>query len=459
MKQAIKIFLFNSSLPEGKKPQDVLHYMGNSNPKFRGQNIGNTYISYGFIKFIFGSPVEVDHLSNAWDSPLTDELAEKINSEYSHFVFILQDYIREDFDSLNNERFIKFLDKIDIPIVPISLCVNSLNGFDLQFAEKINPAQIRFLAKLSEKSKSIGVRGNYSAEVLKALGIKNVKVVGCPSYFENGPFRTLNKKEWSPEKVVTTATYFNNNLPNTPHILQDELYFINLLFLGGSALPDKSNITSRPYNIDEIPTSLQLLLKAMRGQLEFFSDLNQWRDFYKKNDYCLTVGTRLHSGIFSINSGVPAIVTNPDSRARETCEYLDIPYDTSIDTNSDIRKIYEELDLEKINKSYSQKYQIFFEYIQEHGLHAGEINIEKNLINFPQMSKRETSTVMPELYQAFTEFTKAIEREVITIETFGGEKVTRAKQFLRKLADKTPGLSAENYYRYLIQTFGKKIAS
>lgn len=450
------IFIFNSSLPEGDGAKDVLHYMGTSNAKIRGQNIGNTYISFGLLRCLFGSAVKVDHLSNIWDSPLPDELAEKINSEYTHFIFILQDDIRESTDNLRYDRVTDFLEKISIPVVPMSLCANSFNGFDLGLAKKIGPGKKRFLKILSEKSKSIGVRGFYSAEILKALGINNVKVVGCPSYFENGPSRVLQKVEWDPAKVVTTATYFNRNLPNTSHILQDELYFINLLFMDGNALPEKANITSMPYNIDEIPTSLQLLLKAMRGQLEFFSDLHQWRHFYQSNNHCLTLGTRLHSGIFSINSGVPAIVTNPDSRARETCEYLKIPYDPSINSTSDIEKIYSKLDLDEINKAYPERYKDFSSYLEEHGLNPRITTKKEESIIFPSMKKSDSSLVMPELYRAFTDLSKSIERESITLETFGGEKVLKAKKFLRNLSIKKPHISAEDYYKYLIQAFGKK---
>lgn len=152
--------------------------------------------------------------------------------------------------------------------MPVSLCANSFNGYDPNLAERLSPNQKRNFSLLSEKSKLIGVRGNYSAEILNSLGIKNVRVIGCPSYFENGPTRALQKKPWDADKVITTATFFNSGLPRTSHLLQDELYFINLLYLE-KALPSTRNITAQPFNLDEIPTSFQLLAKAMAGRLEF----------------------------------------------------------------------------------------------------------------------------------------------------------------------------------------------
>ncbi|HEY6772902.1 MAG TPA: polysaccharide pyruvyl transferase family protein, partial [Oxalicibacterium sp.] len=196
MTDASRIFLFNSALPESLGMQDFLKSMGPSQSGIRGQNIGNGYISYGFLKALFGRPVKVDHISNALETNLSDQLVEEINAKYSHLVWTMKDAIREDFSNLPVERITRFLEKITIPIVPVSLCANSFNGYDLGLAERLSPNQKRNLALLSEKSKLIGVRGNYTAEILNRLGIKNVKVIGCPSYFENGPARILQKKPW-----------------------------------------------------------------------------------------------------------------------------------------------------------------------------------------------------------------------------------------------------------------------
>lgn len=444
-----ELFFFNSSLPDGPKVEDLLRSMGGSFGNIRGQNIGNTYITYGFLKALFGCPAKVAHVSNAWSHDLSDSLVAEINEKYSHFIFILQDYIREDFIGLPYERITNFLEKVKIPVVPISLCANSFNGFDLGLVGRLSLQQKRFLSVLSEKSKLIGVRGNYSADILNQLNIKNVHVVGCPSYFENGPTRYLEKKMWNADKVITTATFFNRGLPHTSHLLQDELYFINLLFLGGQAVSADKNITVYPFNTEEIVNSLHLLSKAMAGRLEFFSDLNKWSEFFRSNDHCLTIGTRLHSGIFSINSGVPAIVTNPDSRARETCEYLKIPYDTTISSSSDIRKIYETLDLDVMNNSYPTLYKEFASYLNVHGLAPSPTTENTPCLEFPQMLKCTDPSVSTELHLQFTDLADSLEREVVTLQTFGGEKAIKARDRLRALTLKFPSLTSNAYYASL----------
>ncbi|MBV6790433.1 polysaccharide pyruvyl transferase family protein [Xanthomonas euvesicatoria] len=449
-----KIFLFNSALSESLEMSDFLKGMGPSQDNVRGQNIGNGYIAYGFLKALFGCPVKVDHISNALEAKLSDQLAEEINQKYSHLVWTMKDDIREDFSGLPVERITHFLEKITIPIVPVSLCANSFNGYDPNLAERLSPNQKRNFSLLSEKSKLIGVRGNYSAEILNSLGIKNVRVIGCPSYFENGPTRALQKKPWDADKVITTATFFNSGLPRTSHLLQDELYFINLLYLE-KALPSTRNITAQPFNLDEIPTSFQLLAKAMAGRLEFFPDYSRWATFFKSNDHCLTIGTRLHSGILSINSGVPAIVTNPDSRARETCEYLRIPYDPTIHSRSNIREVFENLDLSEMNNAYPVLYKEFLDFLDAAGLVPCTVPHDKPCFEFPDLKKSTSPSVAAELHEAYTELVENLDREVVVRREHGGEMSRRLVDKFQLLRRRYPGLTRKEYLDYLSRSTGK----
>lgn len=449
-----KIFLFNSALPESLEMSDFLKGMGPSQDNVRGQNIGNGYIAYGFLKALFGRPVKVDHISNALEAKLSDQLAEEINQKYSHLVWTMKDDIREDFSGLPIERITHFLEKITIPIVPVSLCANSFNGYDPSLAERLSPNQKRNFSLLSEKSKLIGVRGNYSAEILNSLGIKNVRVIGCPSYFENGPTRALQKKPWDADKVITTATFFNSGLPRTSHLLQDELYFINLLYLE-KALPSTRNITAQPFNLDEIPTSFQLLAKAMAGRLEFFSDYSRWATFFKSNNHCLTIGTRLHSGILSINSGVPAIVTNPDSRARETCEYLRIPYDPTIHSRSNIREVFENLDLSEMNNAYPVLYKEFLDFLDRVGLVPCTVSHDRPCFEFPDLKKSTNPSVAAELHEAYTELVENLDREVVVRREHGGEISRRLVDKFQLLRRRYPGLTRKEYLDYLSRFTGE----
>ncbi|MFY7854266.1 MAG: polysaccharide pyruvyl transferase family protein [Brevundimonas sp.] len=440
-----QIFLFNSSLPSGPGVESFLSSMGPATDSIRGRNIGNSYISYGFLTALFGKPVHVDHVSAGWDTELSDQLAGEINERYSHLVFVLQDAIRADFAHLPFERFADFLEKIQIPVVPISLGANSFDGFDRELVNKLGAEQKRFLHVLAERSRLIGVRGSYTAEVLSRLGLPNVVVTGCPSYFANGAERNVEKRPWDPDRVITTATFFNRHLPRTAHLLQDELYFIHRLFLGEPPPASHASPTARPYNLYEIRTSMHLLMKALMGRLEFFSDLNRWAAFFRSNDHCLTIGTRLHSAIFSINCGVPAIVTNPDSRARESCEFLRIPYDPAVDAQSDIEALYGQLDLTEMNAAYPALHGGFVRYLTAHGLKPTPAPDTAPEIVFPDYPKRHDPSVLQDLYSAYSEVVARIEEEMIALEFFGGKRAVRARDQFRRLGNRNPSRSMLRY--------------
>ncbi|MGD0383052.1 MAG: polysaccharide pyruvyl transferase family protein, partial [Thermoguttaceae bacterium] len=378
----------------------------------RGRNIGNGYISYAILKILFGGPAKVAHLPNAWAAPLPQSLADRINQTCSHFIFVMQDYIREDFQVLPFERINQFLEKIQIPVVPISLGANCFNGYDRTLAFRLGREQKRFLSLISEKSAMIGVRGEYSAEVLDQLGIKNVQVIGAPCYFESGETRTIVKLPWNPNGVVTTGYFFNSKLPDSVHMLQDEMYFIDVLFLRGTEDRSDPNAEALPFNEFDLQFSLNLHLKARQGLLKFFLNFGQWERFYEDKKWCLTIGSRLHSAIFSCNRGVPAIVTNADARARETCQYLGIPHRPDLGPNSDIAEEYENLNLSSMNQKYSSLHANFIEYLKAHGLQRSSVSKEVEYFQFPLVEKPAAPQVQETLDSGFSELVRFCDENI-----------------------------------------------
>jgi hypothetical protein len=362
-----RIFLFNSGLPEANQSQeDFLQSLGPSYSGFWGRNIGNGYIGYAVLKTIFGEARKVDHVANVWEAPLTERLAAHVNETNSHLIFCMQDFVREHARVLPFERVTGFLEKIKIPIVPVSLGANSFMGYDADLPNLLSREQKRFLQVVSDRSELIGVRGVYTAETLGRLGIKNVKILGCPTFFESGSQRLVRAKEWNSQKVVTTGGFFHPQAPLSRHVLQDELYFIERLFLAEEG-PFRDRFVG-PLDPKRLGCSFQLWQKAKAGLLEFFPDFQKWEEFYVKNDFCLTIGSRLHSGIFAINRGTPAIITNEDARARETSEYLGIPYLPRFGRRDDLKSAFEQINISALNARYPQVYENYRQFMNSYGI-------------------------------------------------------------------------------------------
>ena len=72
----------------------------------------------------------------------------------------------------------KLADACPIPFIPMSVGVQSEGEGDF----RLEKDTVRLLKKLEERA-VIGVRGEYTAEVLSRHGIKNMAVIGCPSLY------------------------------------------------------------------------------------------------------------------------------------------------------------------------------------------------------------------------------------------------------------------------------------
>lgn len=133
---------------------------------------------------------------------------------------------------------------------------------------------------------------------------------------------------------------------------------------------------------------------------------------------------------------------NPDSGTRETCEYVKIPYDPSIDSSSDIRAIYEDLNINKMNNCYPDLYKQFLNYLQTHGLTPSAAPESTPCIEFPQMPKCNGPEVSAELHRAFTDLAVSLQRDIVSLQTFTGEKAIRARDRLHAITQRFPSLSS-----------------
>ena len=175
-----------------------------------GGNTGNSYIGYSIIKILYGKLIKVPEIKNifSYDFKNQDELIQKINKEYSHIVFCLQDQLRNSQSygiKPNWKKITEFISRIDKPFLVVSLGANAFKEDLNDFYKHIDRDLIHFIHVLSQKTYSLGVRGLKSETVLHQLGIKNVAPVGCPTFFEMGPNRQPIQKKDTPVAILSPS--------------------------------------------------------------------------------------------------------------------------------------------------------------------------------------------------------------------------------------------------------------
>ena len=365
----MKPFVINSNLCLSSA--DVASY--DAMMKVTAGNVGNSYISYSLIKEVCGGYRKVPQIQSlyTYDFKEAEKDIELINGRCSHVFLVLQDQIRiaESYGlQLPYADIIDFLNRVKKPIVVAGLGANSFIGYDSKFHTLLAPELVTFLRKLSERTEVLGVRGYFTQEVLHHLGIHNVDVIGCPSYFESGSRREIVKtglssvacSSWVSEKIQLSSTVYLQDMQ--PH----EVALGRVVAFG------------EPLELSDFE---QKLVDERRVRL--FSSITAWKRDIAKHSFF--VGTRVHGAILALNSGVPAVVMNGDSRAREMCEYLNIPYLPQFDACDDISQIFDSCDYAFTNRFYPEKYKRFEDFLSKFGLKITSRE-ESKMPMTPQMS-------------------------------------------------------------------------
>lgn len=264
-----------------------------------------------------------------------------------------------------------------------------------EYASNLSKNVINLAHAMSERVVSIGVRGEFTAEVLNCLGIKNVDVIGCPSWFVNGYNQPIiTKKEYSTKLKPAFQTCWepysqwhsqwhralldNMMIQDDPKfIIQSEFNF--LPYMIAHKEPLRSKLFLSPEDIKQSSDDIQkhfalsnieiLRNEKINNMFEIFSDLDKWAQFIKTRD--VSFGFRIHGSIMAIKNGVPAICIVTDSRTYEMCKLFKIPFvrvDEISSNELDFRKIYEEADFTEMNKVYPKLLENYKNFLDKNGI-------------------------------------------------------------------------------------------
>lgn len=241
---------------------------------------------------------------------------------------------------------------------------------------EVAPGTRRFLAVLSERSASIGVRGYFTAEVLDAMGIRNVDVIGCPSMFYHcaRDFQVHTRElDGRRPRTVSHFTPYGNLRDACGHLLsfayreceafiaQSETF---LAFSDGTE--ERLDYYIRYFGDGDVaPDDMRAWL---RSHVRWYFDLERWIGAMGEVDF--SVGGRFHGNMAVLLAGTPALNLVQDSRTRELCEYLNLPYRflQDFDGRTTAQALYEATDFTLFNATFPAKYDAYRAFLARNGL-------------------------------------------------------------------------------------------
>lgn len=335
-----------------------------------GHNTGNLLI---------GSALRRQIAATSWGTNLFDPA---IDDKFDLIAIPAANFIFRGFDL---GWIADLIEKTSLPCLMVGLGAQAPTTADA--ALEIPAGTRRFLEIVAERTHSIGVRGEFTAEVLARLQIDNVTVTGCPSlYWTLEPELRIAERPYRPDLAIS----INGSRNVTAHASSPadaaalERRLIELAVAGGydyvlqNELPElliafDEGSEEAMRQLEAVIRTLGLSLTAdafaaflsQRGRA-FFS-VERWSEYIRQRDFSL--GTRFHGNLIALLNGVPAVVIIHDSRTRELCEWSHIPH-IALDAAllDDIGAIYEGADYVQFASRYSELYRHYVEFLTGNGV-------------------------------------------------------------------------------------------
>lgn len=338
-----------------------------------GSNSGNILFYSSVHRAISVPGAEIVPDGYALERATSLPLADMVNDEFDSVVIPLANSFRETFLP-HLDRLADLIKQLNVPVTVVGV------GAQLQLNERAEDvsgeyrrAVTGFVKAVLDKSASIGVRGEFTASMLKTFGFSDdqVDVIGCPSVFMKGLADPLVKKR------AELAADSRIGLNYTPKVKDIDAF----LEQATTQFPESVVIpqTHRSFNMmvwgedrrgavnPRLPQHTRHPL-YLNDRMRFFIDASTWIDYMRGLDF--VAGTRLHGNIAGVLAGTPSLLIAHDSRTFELAKYHGIPYvmDTTLADGLDLAKIYAETDFGSFEAKQPETFERYRNFLDKNGL-------------------------------------------------------------------------------------------
>ena len=319
----------------------------------------------------------------------TEADIDRVRSQHSHIVFITANLIRlgvpRDDPSIrelisSQLPLAKNIERVGLPVVVFGLGSQAALNGPFEFA--VAPETARLLRVISDHSRRVAVRGEFTAEACARLGVKNVEVVGCQSIFwHRSPQFSLKLTNTMADRPGKIAFNFTN--------AHSEARLINQAIAGGYDFIGQGNTAEENFKEQKAGTNATapvefgwdvgpalergLIDRAqyerwIRNHFYQFQRPGPWLEHMRR--YCFSYGTRLHGNMAAMIAGVRAMWILHDMRLKEVLDHFQLPrieYKEARD-GVNLETLFDRADYSECAKVYPDRYRTLYEYVVHAGL-------------------------------------------------------------------------------------------
>ncbi|KQY68039.1 hypothetical protein ASD52_33965 [Ensifer sp. Root142] len=307
----------------------------------------------------------------------------RLREEYDYVFLRGSNYIH---DAMNWEAAATVLKALGLPVIGFGIGAQAPVDGKIRLSDDTRAV----LRLMSESTTSVGVRGAYSAEVLWDLGIRNVRIIGCPTAFRLNdpelritlpPLEQVRKVGVTVRREVSDAYAkdierylgFHRELVKTMAgrfetvlLTQGEVEEKKLV-LGDEAQREEALAALKADHW----TSSWYLDEAMLGLYEqrlFYSDVvADYERLIRAQD--LVLGYRLHGNLMALANGVPSIYCTYDSRTAEFCDTFKIPsFDIFGQQAFCLEDYWDQALFDRYNRAWFHTYGEMYRFLTENGV-------------------------------------------------------------------------------------------
>ncbi len=238
----------------------------------------------------------------------------------------------------------EFIEAVNLPCAVIGLGAQSEIGASVGM--NLKPGTMRFIKAIADRSGTMGVRGQFTKDVLGQLGIQNTIVTGCPS-------RTINRHVTGSSIAAALNLALENAKPRVGYlygtfeegtrkaeqklssivkdfdhriIIQTNPPLMKLVW-GGELSPEETRTIHWLGTVARPDLSGSQYVEYLKQSGVFYSDARSWIDQMTAMD--AVIGMRIHGAVAAIRGGSLGVCVAFDSRTLELAQTMEIPYLTA----------------------------------------------------------------------------------------------------------------------------------
>lgn len=333
--------------------------------------------------FVFDSSLKLLNFEKLDELPIDrvdPGMIDRLNAEYDYVFLRGSNYVHA---QMNWSKAADVLRRLKIPVIAFGIGAQAPVSGKLELSEDTKTV----LKLISDSTASLGVRGTYSAEVLNDLGIRNVRIIGCPTAFRNND-PNLAIRLPPLEQVKTAGVTLRREVSKT--YAQDIKRYLTFHRSLVKAMADRFEVTLMSQGeVEEkklalgTPEQKAQALAALKENEwannwyldEQVTGLYQSRMFYSDvvaeyerlvRGLDLVLGYRLHGNLMALANGTPSIYFTYDSRTVEFADTFKIPsIDVFAGHDFRLEEHWDQARFDRFNTAYGEVYRAMSAFLSE----------------------------------------------------------------------------------------------